>query len=71
MTFARIGSSILNFDRVAWIEIAEGRPTVHIAGGGDFRPRTDDEAAALHKAVLESLAPADRSGLAAFQAWKR
>lgn len=71
MTFARIGPNILNIDRISWIEIAEGRPTVHLAGGADFRPRTDEEAVALHKAIVDQLPPADRSGFAVFQAWKR
>lgn len=71
MTLVKIGAHVLNFDQATWIEVAEGRPTVHLGGGAMFRPRTDEEAAKLHAFAAANLPPEDQTQLPAFAAWKR
>jgi hypothetical protein len=68
MRLLKAGAHVINVDQVAWIEVFEGRPTVHFAGGETFRPRTEEEAAALHALVTESLIPAGAQ-VAAYKTW--
>ena len=71
MNLVRVGQNVLNFDAVLWIEVAEGRPTVHLQGGVDFRPRTDEEAADLHRIVTSHLTVGERAKIPAYGAWKK
>lgn len=71
MTFMKVGPVVINLDRIAWIETVEGRPIVHFAGGGEFKPRNDEEAKALHLAVASHLPPAEQAHLPAYGAWSR
>ena len=68
MNLLKVGAHVVNVDQVTWIEVFEGRPTVHLVGGETFRPRTEDEAAALHAFVTAGLIPAG-APVADYKSW--